>query len=292
MNVQDFSYLIIGGAPKAGTTSLFHWLNDHPDVNGAIFKEARFFLDDDYPLESPVRYNGHNLDDYLKCFAAVDDKAQLLVEATPDYLYSKIALTISKLLPKAKMIFILRDPVGRAVSWYKYALQRGLIDSTMSFEEYVLAQVGETVVSSTPVHMRALDQNRYDHYLRGFKERFKDNIMLVDFEVLKDKPEKVMSDLCIFVGLDAGFYRYYNYKIKNISTVANKCISADKAYRFLRRRIVYALYRFPLLIKCLSYPNHLLKKFFLSEIEPAKDVLVSKEIENIIRQHAKRGMHG
>lgn len=64
MSVADHQYLIIGGTPKAGTTSLYKWLSDHPDVCPSSLKETRFFLDWDYPLSSSAQYNGKNLEQY------------------------------------------------------------------------------------------------------------------------------------------------------------------------------------------------------------------------------------
>lgn len=47
---------IIGGGSKAGTTSVFNYLADHPEICAADAKETRFFLDADYPLPSKLRY--------------------------------------------------------------------------------------------------------------------------------------------------------------------------------------------------------------------------------------------
>jgi len=135
IDLRQIPFLIIGGTQRAGTTTLYKYLSDHPNVCASSIKETRFFLDKDYPLPSADRFNGTNLDAYGKFFAHCTDLTKIRVEATPDYLYSDTALKIADLLPRAKMIFILRDQVERMVSWYKYAIQRGLLEESISFEQ-------------------------------------------------------------------------------------------------------------------------------------------------------------
>ena len=52
---QGESFLIIAGASKAGTTSVFNYLANHPQICASVAKETRFFLDLDYPLPSELR---------------------------------------------------------------------------------------------------------------------------------------------------------------------------------------------------------------------------------------------
>ena len=138
MTVEEHHYLIVGGVPKAGTRSLYKWLADHPRVCASSLKEPRFFLDAGYPLPSAKRFDGTNLQEYTSFFKHGHEDTHLLkLDTTPDYLYSKTALRIAELFPSAKIIFILRDQVERMVSWYKYACQKWLIATGMSFEDYV-----------------------------------------------------------------------------------------------------------------------------------------------------------
>ena len=85
--VEEFSYLVIGGVPKAGTTSLFAWLSMHPDVCASSLKETRFFLDASSPLPSAKRFTGENLQEYGRFFRDCPKEfTGIRIDTTPDYL--------------------------------------------------------------------------------------------------------------------------------------------------------------------------------------------------------------
>ena len=62
---SGYRFLIIGGASKAGTTSMFSYLAEHPQICASHAKETRFFLDSDYPLSSPWRCAKNGKDAYF-----------------------------------------------------------------------------------------------------------------------------------------------------------------------------------------------------------------------------------
>lgn len=287
MRVKDFSYLIIGGAPKAGTTSLYRYLADHPDVCSSSIKETRFFLDSEYPLSSVSRYNGENLEAYNDYFVYCDSPEKIRMEATPDYLYSENAVKIAGLLPKSKMIFIRRDPVERMVSWYKFARQKGYLDQETDFESYVRSQAGLEIEPNTPVHMRALDQGRYEKYLLPFTRAFGDRLMVIDFEDLKRDPADVMIKVCRYAGLKEDFYADYEFLVENASYRSNFLI-LDKWFFSVRRFFAYRTHRYPWVRCSLRLPYHCIKKMLaLSYKEPDK-VMVSKETKQLIRAESAR----
>ena len=286
MTILKHQYLIIGGAPKAGTTSLYKWLTDHPQVCGSSLKETRFFLDVDYPLPSIRRFDGTNLKEYDILFKHCQDDGQLLrVEATPDYLYAKTALHVAELMPNAKIVFILRDPVERMVSWYKYARQRGLIRKSMTFEDYIMEQVRRKARLDTPIHLRALDQCRYEKYLPAFREAFGERCMVVDFKEIKVDPRGVMTKICAFAGLDEYYYNTYTFRAENVShSVRIGWIL--HGYSMIRRRLVHALYGNPVVMDLLRKPNRVIKKVLAMNIKDAEKVNVTAEMSNLILQEA------
>jgi hypothetical protein len=108
-------FLIIG-AQKCGTTSLHHYLNQHPHLIGSKPKEVHFFeRDEHYKL---------GIDWYRQSF--FDFKhivgKKMYFEATPDYLYRNgVAERIYAHYPHMKLIILLREPVARAFSaWNMY----------------------------------------------------------------------------------------------------------------------------------------------------------------------------
>jgi hypothetical protein len=116
---------VILGAAKAGTTSLFGWLVDHPYVRGPRHKEVNFF--------SYFHYRGTDwyrqhfpLEQERDSFAAEQGRPFLTGEASPSYLLHDWAPErLHKLIPNAKLIVQLRDPIDRAYSQFQMRRRDG-----------------------------------------------------------------------------------------------------------------------------------------------------------------------
>lgn len=236
------SVIIIGGATKCGTTSLFKYLSDHPDVIGSSRKETRFFLEPSYPVPSQLRYLRDGLDTYWSFFRRVDSGSHLL-EATPDYLYSESAARDlwASFGGRLRVVFILRDPEARLGSWYRFAKRNGLIPEGTTYSEYFSMQVPEPQID-TPQYLRALEQGRYDHYLRAFA-RFVPpaHIYCLSFRELSRDPGAAVRKLTEWLGLDTGFYANYVFTVEN-KTAALRWPALHRKYmratRWLRDRLL------------------------------------------------------
>ncbi len=127
-------FLVIG-AQRCGSTSLYRYLCQHPEIIPAVKKEVHFFdlhfnkgeywYRSHFPLRS-IKFNlkKNNLHTYLTC------------EATPIYIFHPLApYRISDLLPNAKFIILLRNPVERAYSHYWLRVRRG--GEPLPFEEAI-----------------------------------------------------------------------------------------------------------------------------------------------------------
>ncbi|MEL0168564.1 MAG: sulfotransferase domain-containing protein [Pseudomonadaceae bacterium] len=108
---NDPDFMIIG-AQKAGTSSLFHYLAQHPEITGSTTKEVGHFHNN--------RHLGKSIADYRRFF--VGPPSQLYFEATPLYLYYPgVAAEIQRHYPEIKLIVLLREPGKRAYSaWNHY----------------------------------------------------------------------------------------------------------------------------------------------------------------------------
>lgn len=144
---------VIIGAGKAGTTSLFSYLRQHPAVFASSPKEPQFFLfgEPDGLTPGPdgvarpragllnvvnARETVGSLDAYVRLFAAAR-KDQLAGEASPPYLYDPNApRRMAARIPHARLLAILRDPVARAFSHYQRSFELGT-ESCVRFEEAV-----------------------------------------------------------------------------------------------------------------------------------------------------------
>ena len=105
--------LFIVGAPKSGTTSLYEYLNGHPDIYMSPIKEPAYFSPDVPPQKPRFRY-GVDLDRYLDLFAAARDE-RCLGEASTYYLYSRMAPELIRdFEPEARIVAILRNPIEMA----------------------------------------------------------------------------------------------------------------------------------------------------------------------------------
>jgi hypothetical protein len=138
----------IVGAQKAGTTSLYHYLNQHPQVYMSPIKEP-FFFDHEIDSEGEVvrrEFSGHrqpprfnNIEEYSTLFeGARDEKA--IGEATPLYIYAPgTAQRIEKHVPGAKSIALLRNPADRAYSAFLYAVRMG-VEPLTDFSQALLEE--------------------------------------------------------------------------------------------------------------------------------------------------------
>src|SRR5437588_2037479 len=127
-------FLIIGGQ-RCGTTSLYYYLINYPGISPACTKEVHFF---DVNFEKgPGWYRAQFPTVIGKSYAKYARKHSLITgEASPYYLFHPHApRRISALIPKVKLIALLRNPVDRAFSQHWLEVQSGY--ETLSFKEAI-----------------------------------------------------------------------------------------------------------------------------------------------------------
>ncbi|MFC2042752.1 sulfotransferase domain-containing protein [Chloroflexota bacterium] len=230
---QEFCYIFIGGAAKSGTTSLFQYMSDHPEICGAITKETGFFLDDDYPFPNPrnITYKD-GIDEFNKYFVDCHNQIYRL-EATPTYLYSTgTPSRIRNYYSNVKWIFILREPISRLVSCYRFIKQIGKLDKDTSFREYVEHQFefGEWRGS------RCLITGRYSTYLPYFYELYpREDILVINFTELNQRPFQVLKRIAHNLGTQVSFYENYNFRVHN-PTINIKNRKLHQIYNKVGRR--------------------------------------------------------
>ena len=233
-------HLIIAGTTRAGTTSLYNYVADHPGVCASTIKETRFFMDSDELRRLHRFEDGSEL--YQKFFPACPDDAVRL-EATPDYLYCPAAAKwIVETLPDVHIAIILREPASRLISWRRYAIQNGLLDPDTTFADYIQTQFdarddSDPEKQSPPQHLRSLQEGRYSQYLPTWIELFgKDRLTVIHYNDLLTDPAAVTRRLCESVGIDPGFYDGYDYKVHNESRPV-RWPKIHSAYRSLIWRV-------------------------------------------------------
>jgi hypothetical protein len=207
--------LIIAGVTKAGTTSLFMYLKQHPEICASTVKETCYFL--------PVRYGTPlaPLNVYLDFFAECGN-TRYVMEATPGYFYggTRVARGILDLLGEVHVIIVLREPIGRMISFYKYLKSRMMLPRKMTFEEYIKK------CESTPNNKRegmdgdlywGIDGGFYDLYLQDWVEIFGNKLKVVFFDELMTSPSDCTKGICSWLNLDGNIYDGIKLQVENRS---------------------------------------------------------------------------
>lgn len=242
--------LILAGAPKCGTTSLYNWLVAHPDVCGSLPKETYYFMDKKNPFIKPDgitrrdNYHDHDLSRYSKFFKNCTNDIKIVLEATPHYMYQQTALNFfSANQPQPNIIFILRNPSSRIFSHFcyaKYNLAR--LKSTFSFKKFVeLLLSGESDKIKCQINgiypeltffwlKNQLRYSRYYEHLVRWAEKFtEDRINIILFEQMIKAPYSTVQYIMNRVKIDASFYNQFSFEKTN-PTKGIKHLSIHRLY--------------------------------------------------------------
>ncbi|GAC1629308.1 MAG: hypothetical protein NVS4B7_18130 [Ktedonobacteraceae bacterium] len=130
---------IIIGAQKGGTTSLYRYLVEHPNIAPIYVKEPHFL--DIYYFKGLGWYRSHFPTAVEKYYARHIQKHDLITgEASPYYLFHpQAAKRAAKSLPRTKFIVLLRNPIDRAYSQYQHQVRQPNVEP-LSFEEAIDAE--------------------------------------------------------------------------------------------------------------------------------------------------------
>ena len=256
---------IIIGAAKSGTTSLYHYLKQHPQIYMSSKKETEFFafegeqLDFRGPGDMP-RSSITQLEDYKVQFQSISNELAI-GEASPLYMYSpRASERIRHYIPDAKLIAILRDPIERAYSQFLMFVRdqrEPLLDFAKALQEE------ETRISSNWAWgWHYVQVGYYYVQLRRYFDMFDRNqIKVYLYEELNNSPVRVVKDIFDFVGVDRTF-------VPDVSVKAN--ISGMPKNYFL-----HGFLRKPNLIK------DIFKPFFSAKFR--KNIAQSIQSQNLLK---------
>ncbi|MBI1315622.1 hypothetical protein GC167_02015 [bacterium] len=200
--------LIVGGAPKSGTSSLYFWLDAHPEVCGSPVKEPFFFDDTVSRFNQGCNIHENPIEDYQKHFERCG-QAKVVFEASAVYLYSRTALEWIPKLPGGapKMVFLLREPAARLYSKWKFNRYK-LRTTQATWSEFAGIEPG-----SDPQHFR---EGFYAEFLsRWFEALGRDRVQVLLFEELIGDPRTVLERLARFLEIDLDFYNKYGFPQHN-----------------------------------------------------------------------------
>jgi hypothetical protein len=187
---------VVIGTQKGGTSFFYRLLTEHPLVRGAAAKELHFF---DNKFSEGVGW-------YRRCFSEgehVGGHRTITGEASPSYLFDpQVPERMARVVPEARLIALLRNPVDRAYSHYQMEVGRG--KEARSFEEATEEEMTSTEDEGNTVDVR------YAYLRRGLYaeqlERFsffadRDRLLVVKSENLFTRRLEVLDRVLTFLRL-------------------------------------------------------------------------------------------
>lgn len=230
------NFMIIGFV-KCGTTSLYEYLLQHPNIYSPVGKEIDYFDRlyskgvNWYKVNFPLKFRKF----FVKKFATG--------EATPRYIEHPYALDrIKKTIPNAKFIILLRNPIDRAFSQYNQNLNNGY--EYLSFEDAIKHEKERT---KGRIEKMKLDETYYswDYDLFAYQEHgiyvdkierwmnafSKDQFLILQSEEFLKNPSVVYNQVLKFLNLpkwepfDYRFYKQQTYKKQKIEPELRKKLS-------------------------------------------------------------------
>ncbi|HWG97924.1 MAG TPA: sulfotransferase [Pilimelia sp.] len=190
--------MLIIGAMKCGTTALHGYLGRHPAVAMSAPKELNFFLGPATAAAAsrpdPDAWAAGNWHRGLDWYAAqFDPGAAVRGESSPGYTspaHPYAAERIAAHLPDVRLVYLVRDPVDRALSQYRHHVRGGTEHRPVATALFA-------------PDSQYLDRSRYLARLEPYLSRFDTGrIAVVALEELRADPRRVLADLCVFLGAD------------------------------------------------------------------------------------------
>jgi hypothetical protein len=227
----------IVGAPKAGTTSLYHYLTQHPDIFLPKTKEPHYFCPD--MAEALQIEHVRSEQEYLKLFESAN-ATQLLGEASSGYLRAPEApQRIKQKSPAAKIIILLREPGERAFSHYLMRWRSGGFQ--FSFSEG-LANYGQHKRQFHIFEQAVLEPGFYGAQVSRYIEHFgHEQVKLIVAEDFFTNPKAMVKEVLAYLGvseeLEVDEFKPHNDYLEPRGKLSLLFLRHKRHLRFLRRWI-------------------------------------------------------
>lgn len=228
---------VIAGTAKAGTTSLWRYLDQHPEIFMSMVKEPHYFA----YHEGVPRYEGPgdvrrldsmvvtDLEDYAALFDGADS-AGARGEASTMYLYlPQSAAKMAELVPDLRIVAVLRAPVDRAYSAFEHHVRDGL--ETESFQDALALEWAGKRDRWSPA-WQYWRMGQYYSQLHSLFEHFpRRQVLVVLYDELQTRPVETVQRIFGFIGVDRTF-------IPDVSSMSNVAARprSTALHRFLIRQ--------------------------------------------------------
>jgi sulfotransferase family protein len=184
------NFLIVG-APRCGTTSLSSYLSGHPDVFIAPQKEVHYF--DHYHRRG---------DDWYRAQFTGSRSRRLVGEASPSYMFEEEAMErMARLVPDAKLVAILREPVARMYSAYWF--RKELAGEEQTFEQAIEEEQRPDFTPRKRLPLLLTHSTYLPALERVCRYYPRSSLQVHLLDDLRVAPEETFGSLCGFLGIDA-----------------------------------------------------------------------------------------
>jgi Sulfotransferase domain len=189
--------LIVAGAGKSGTTSLHLYLDQHPDIEMTSVKEPHFFSDDEHYATGP--------EFYADLFSSAAANARYRGESSTGYMiFPGVPKRICTTVPECRLVFLLRNPIDRAISHYRWLVGLGL--ETRDFRAAFESDRHDTPDPRTGragnygyIYQEGCYSSNLDRFAAEFPA---DQMQLLVAEQLRSDPLTCLNQCCAFLGLE------------------------------------------------------------------------------------------
>jgi Sulfotransferase domain len=196
---------VVIGAMKGGTSFFYHLLTQHPYVEPCAKKELHFF---------DLLFEQENVEWYRRCFPTPrlkNGRRTITGEATPYMASHRVPERMARVIPEARLIALLRNPVDRAFSHYQQGVRKGR--ETRNFEEAVAAEKAWSSDSGSEVPERegrttGPGRNGYvsrsiyvDQLLHWSKFFPREQLLVLRSEDFFEDPQETLKRAFDFLGL-------------------------------------------------------------------------------------------
>lgn len=240
----------IVGAAKAGTSSLWHYLDEHPQVKMSKIKEPNYFAYEEL-MEQNLFWNDiyiNKLTEYLSLFNNKGD-AIAIGEASVSYLfYKNVPSRIKNKIPNAKIIIVLRNPIERGFS--HYLMDHSTSKVNISYEDIVYRKFDSNIMDI--YYQQYVSLGLYYEQVKRYIDVFGiESVKIIFNHDLKLNQEKTLREIFTFLNIDSNFLP--NFSIRHNANKSPKNMLVRKIYSYSFLRNIFS-----------NILNNTLKEFFKS----------------------------
>lgn len=297
--IRNKPNLFIVGAAKAGTTSLYHYLSQHPEVYMCPIKEPNYFSKDIDPdkirpeilersrllkidsfIKSDMKKPIHRAfirdeEKYFSLFRFANNE-KVIGEASASYLYSNVAAkNIYQFNPDAKIIIILRNPIRRMYS--HYLMDRRMAITQLSFEDAILKDKKNPNKTWGSKSLYFELGEYYEQVKRYYDVFPSSNIFLMFSNELQKDAATVVKNIYHFLNIDTTFIPDINYEFNPGVVPRNIIISKIIANNYLRIKVRQ------------NISNKLIKQFIKKLLfkKPANENILEETQRELIKYYSE-----